>query len=130
MNYLERRTQDQCQDFYQFYRYYSIGKLFKRCTQRVYSTDFSTDFKIQEVLVNEGIPTGCGAASLLLVHLDDVVLLHLQGLRGLVVVDPAAVKQEPEGCNGDANPLAVGLLELAHLCCLLHPEVDFVAVLS
>ena len=33
--------------------------------------------------------------SLLLVHLDHIVLLHLQGLRGLVVVDPAPVEQEP-----------------------------------
>ena len=36
------------------------------------------------------VPTG-----LLLVHLDHIVLLHLQGLRGLVVVDPATVEQEP-----------------------------------
>ena len=34
-------------------------------------------------------------AGLLLVHLDHIVLLHLQGLRGLVVVDPATVEQEP-----------------------------------
>ena len=34
------------------------------------------------------------AASLLLVHLDNVVLLHLQGLGGLIIVDAAAVKQE------------------------------------
>ena len=82
------------------------------------------------LLAKEGDPTGGGAASLLLVHLDDVVLLHLQGLRGLVVVDPAAVKQEPEGGDGDADPLAVGLLELAHLGGLLYPEVDFVGVLA
>ena len=93
-------------------------------------TDISTKFELQEVLSDEGNTTGIGAASLLLVHLDDVVLLHLQGLRGLVVVDPAAVKQEPEGGDGDADPLAVGLLQLAHLCCLLYPEVDFVTVLS
>ena len=96
----------------------------------VVQTNFSTDFKLKEVLVGEGDPTGGGAASLLLVHLDDVVLLHLQGLRGLVVVDPAAVKQEPEGGDGDADPLAVRLLQLAHLRGLLHSEVDFVAVLS
>ena len=36
----------------------------------------------------------------------------------------------PEGGDGDADPLAVGLLELAHLGCLLHPEVDFVGVLA
>ena len=83
-------------------------------------------------------------AGLLLVHLDHIVLLHLQCLlsklqdsapkclylRSLVVVDPAAVKQEPEGGDGDADPLAVGLLELPHLCGLLHSEVDLVTVLS
>ena len=37
----------------------------------------------------------CPPARLLLVHLDDVVLLHLQGLRGLVIVDPPSVEQEP-----------------------------------
>ena len=36
----------------------------------------------------------------------------------------------PEGGDGDADPLAVGLLELAHLGGLLHPEVDFVGVLA
>ena len=70
------------------------------------------------------------APGLLLVHLDNVVLLHLQGLGGLVIVDAAAVKQEPEGGDGDADPLAVGLLKLAHLGGLLHPEVDLVGVLA
>ena len=70
------------------------------------------------------------APGLLLVHLDNVVLLHLQGLRSLVIVDAAAVKKEPEGGDGDADPLAVGLLELSHLCGLLHSEVDLVTVLS
>ena len=34
------------------------------------------------------------AASLLLVHLDNVVLLHLQGLGGLIIIDAASVKEE------------------------------------
>ena len=92
-------------------------------------TDLSKDFKLQVDLVRIRSPTA-GASCLFLVHLDDVVLLHLQGLRGLVVVDAAAVEQESEGGDGDADPLAVGLLEFAHLRCLLHPEVDLVAVLS
>ena len=37
------------------------------------------------------------AAGLLLVHLDHIVLLHLQRLRGLVIVDPPAIEQEPGG---------------------------------
>ena len=92
-------------------------------------THSSTDFKLHEDFDSKGSQTE-GAARLFLVHLDDVILLHLQGLRGLVVVDAAAVKQESEGSNRDADPLAVGLLELAHLCGLLHSEVDLVAVLS
>jgi hypothetical protein len=70
------------------------------------------------------------AARLLLVDLDDVVLLHLECLRGLVVVDPAAVEQEAEGADGDADALRVALLELAHLSGHLDAEVDLVRVLS
>ena len=103
-------------------------------------------------------------ASLLLVHLDNIVLgrsdvdttnqgdqtslhlLHLEGLGGLVVVDPATVEQEAEAGNWNTHlrkiivqpsmpspithPLAVALLELAHLGGLLHPEVDLVGVLA
>ena len=53
-----------------------------------------------EILVTiEMLPSGCHttlllSAGLLLVHLDDIVLLHFQGLWGLVIVDAAAVKQE------------------------------------
>ncbi len=36
------------------------------------------------------------ASRLLLVHLDDVVLLHFQRLWSLVVVDAPAVEEEPE----------------------------------
>ena len=90
--------------------------------------DINRDFKFPDDFVSK-LPTS-GAPGLLLVHLDDVVLLHLQSLRGLVVVDPAAVKQESEGGDGDAHSLTVGLLELAHLGGLLHPEVDLVAILS
>ena len=92
-------------------------------------THSSTDFKLHEDLVIKGNPTA-GSSSLFLVHLNDVILLHLQGLRGLVVIDAAAVKQKSEGSDRDADPLAVRLLELAHLGGLLHPEVDLVAVLS
>ena len=104
--------------------------LFKRCTQRAKSNRLLNRFQASGSSCRRSGSIGGGAAGLLLINLDDIVLLHLQGLRGLVVVDPAAVKQEPEGGDGDADPLAVGLLELAHLCCLFHPEVDFVAVLS
>ena len=104
--------------------------LFKRCTQRAKSNRLLNRFQASGSSCRRSGSIGGGAAGLLLINLDDIVLLHLQGLRGLVVVDPAAVKQESEGCDGDADPLTVGLLELAHLCCLLHPEVDFVAVLS
>ena len=35
------------------------------------------------------------SSSLFLVDLNDVVLLHLQSFRSLVVIDAATVKQEP-----------------------------------
>merc|ERR1740129_2119304 len=70
------------------------------------------------------------SAGLLLVHLDDIVLLHFQGLWGLVIVNAASVKQETEGGDGDADPLAVGLLEFAHLGGLLYTEMDLVGVLA
>ena len=52
-----------------------------------------------EILVTiEMLPSGHTilllAPGLLLVPLDDIVLLHLQGLWGLVIVDATAVKQE------------------------------------
>ena len=75
---------------------------------RTISLDINRDFKLPDDF-DRKIPTG-GAPRLLLVHLDDVVLFHLQGLRGLIVVDPAAVKQESEGGNRDAHSLTVGLL--------------------
>jgi len=83
-----------------------------------------------EMLPSGGHTTLLLSPGLLLVHLDDIVLLHFQGLWGLVIVDAAAVKQETEGGDGDADPLAVGLLEFAHLGGLLHPEVDLVGVLA
>ena len=40
-------------------------------------------------------------SSLLLVHLDHIVLLHLQCLRSLVIVDSPTVEEETKG--GDRN---------------------------
>ena len=97
-------------------------------TIRINRLHINRDFKLPDNF-NRKLPTG-GAPGLLLVHLDDVVLLHLQSLRGLVIIDPAAIEQESEGGDGDAHSLTVGLLELAHLSGLLHPEVDLVAILS
>ena len=85
----------------------------------------SSEVKVPDLPVDRIL----AAAGLLLVHLDHVVLLHLQRLRSLVIVDPAAVEEEAEGGDGDPDPLAVRLLELAHLRGLLHAEVDLVAVL-
>ena len=53
------------------------------------------------------------AAGLLLVHLDHIVLLHLQRLRGLVIVDPPAIEQEP-GDKDDNEMMA------AHFIAYLH----------
>ena len=53
------------------------------------------------------------AAGLLLVHLDHIVLLHLQRLGSLVIVDPPAIEQEP-GDKDDKKMMA------AHFIAYLH----------
>jgi hypothetical protein len=70
------------------------------------------------------------AAGLLLVHLNDVILLHFKGLGRLVVVDASSVEEEPKGGDGDTHALRVGLLQLSHLGGLLHAEVDLVRILA
>ena len=47
-------------------------------------------------------------AGLLLVHLDHVILLHLQGLGRLVVVDPAAVEKESKTGNWNSHLIERG----------------------
>merc|ERR1719336_3105228 len=101
--------------------------LHDKCQQNsVYKYPKEKKSKQVTVLVNNW---HLAASRLLLVDLDDVILLHLQGLGRLVVVDAPAVKEEAEGGDGHAHPLRVGLLQLSHLSRLLHAEVDFVAVL-
>ena len=51
--------------------------------------------------------TSAATARLLLVDLDDVVVLHLEGLWSVVVVDPLAVEQKPQRSHRNALPLAV-----------------------
>merc|ERR1739838_657412 len=70
------------------------------------------------------------SSSLFLIHLNYVILFHLESLRGLVIIDPSPVEQKPQRCNGDTNPLRVRLLQFAHLGSLLHPEVDLIGILS
>ena len=67
--------------------------------------------------------------SLLLVNFDHVVLLHLKCLWSLVIVDATSIEEEAQRGDWDPDSLAVALLQFAHLCGLLHPEVDLVAVL-
>ena len=69
-------------------------------------------------------------SGLLLVDLDDVVLLHLEGLGRLVIVDAAPVEEEAQWGDGDAHTLGVALLELAHGSGHLDAEVDLVRVLA
>merc|ERR550519_595944 len=70
------------------------------------------------------------SARLFLVNLDDIILLHLQSLRSLVIIDPPSIEQEPETGLWDSHPLAVRLLQFPHLSGLLHTEVDLVRVLA
>ena len=50
--------------------------------------------------------------------------------RSLVVVDAASVEEEPERADGNADPLGVALLELAHLGGHLDPKVDLIRILA
>merc|ERR1719481_2052204 len=70
------------------------------------------------------------SSSLLLVNLNDIILFHLESLGGLVIIDPSSIKQETEAGLWNSHPLAVRLLEFAHLCSLLHTEVNLVRILS
>merc|ERR1719342_1742804 len=58
------------------------------------------------------------SSSLLLVNLNDIILFHLESLGGLVIIDPSSIEQETEAGLWDSHPLAVRLLEFAHLCSL------------
>merc|ERR1719357_1209091 len=70
------------------------------------------------------------ASSLLLVDFNDIILFHLESLGSLVIIDPSSIEQETEAGLWNSNPLAVRLLEFAHLCGLLHTEVNLVRILS
>ena len=52
---------------------------------------------------------------LLLIDLDDVVLLHFELLRRLVIVDTTAVEEETERVDGHAYALGIRFFQLAHL---------------
>ena len=69
------------------------------------------------------------AAGLLLVHLDHIVLLHLQRLRGLVIVDPPAIEQEPG--DKDDNEMMAAHVAYLHwrLFMLLKHVMKMVIVL-
>ena len=54
------------------------------------------------------------APRLFLVHLDDIVLLHLQRLRGLVVVDAPSVEEEPANDKVSNGKLPKILQVLTH----------------
>ena len=62
-------------------------------------------------------------------HLDDILLLHLQRPRGVVVLDPAASVEEGEGAGGHPEPGAVGLLQPPHRSGLQQAEVDLVTII-
>jgi len=71
-----------------------------------------------------------GTSGLFLVNLNDIVLLHLEGLGVFIIIDPSSIKEETERCDWHSNPLRIGLLKFSHLGGLLHPEVDFIGILS
>merc|ERR1719481_1269608 len=71
-----------------------------------------------------------GTPSLLLVNLNDIILFHLESLGSLVIIDPSSIEKETEAGLWDSHPLTVRLLEFAHLCSLLHTEMNLVRILS
>ena len=64
------------------------------------------------VVINFG-GLSLAAAGLLLVHLDHIVLFHLQRLRGLVIIDPSAIEQEP-GHKDDNEMMAAHFIAYCH----------------
>lgn len=73
---------------------------------------------------------GAASAGLLLEHLDDVLLLHVQRQRRVAVVNAAAVEEEAQRGERHADAIAVGLLQLAEGGGLLHAKVKLVGVLA
>ena len=73
------------------YRIFAV-RIYWMSTIRINRLHINIDFKLPDNF-NRKLPTG-GAPGLLLVHLDDIVLLHFQSLWSLVIIDAAAVKQE------------------------------------
>ena len=67
---------------------------------------------------------------LFLIDLNNVILFHLKSFGRLIVVNSAAIEQEPQGGHGYTHALGVGLLELAHVGGHFDPEVDLVGVLA
>lgn len=47
----------------------------------------------------------------------------------IVIIEKAAIKNEPEPVDRKVDPLTEDLFEFIHLGCLFNPEVDLVDVL-
>jgi len=67
---------------------------------------------------------------LLLVHFDDVVVLHFESLGCVVIVDSLAIEEETKRGDRHSLTFTVALFQLAHGGCELDFEVDFAVVLA
>jgi len=70
------------------------------------------------------------AARLLLVHLDRILIFHLERFRRFIIVYSATIEEKAQRTDRHANAIRVGFLELAHLRRHLDAKVNLVAVLA
>ena len=57
-------------------------------------------------------------------HLDDVLLFHLERLRGVILLDWSSIEKESEVVDCYPGSLAVGVLYFLQLCCRRNDEVN------
>ena len=57
-------------------------------------------------------------------HLDDVLLFHLERLRGVILLDWSSIEKESEVVDCYPGSLAVGVHHFPQLCCRRNDEMD------
>ena len=57
-------------------------------------------------------------------HLDDVLLFHLERLRGVILLDWSSIEKESEVVDCYPGSLAVGVHHFPQLCCRRNDEVN------
>ena len=57
-------------------------------------------------------------------HLDDILLFHLERLRGVILLDWSSIEKESEVVDCYPGSLAVGVHQYLQLCCRRNDEVN------